>query len=275
VVYLGLIRLIHGVLAMLEHMRPIDFRFKAMFSVDSAKAIKANKLGYLNAINYMAPYDSGSVGAKKRFSLCSHASAGCIALCLGKYSGQAAIVADLEHGTNPTRDSRVRKAQYFMYDRQLFMREIVAHIILLRRKAEKLGLILVIRMNGSTDIAHEFIKIRSYHNKTLPQLFPDIQFVDYTKNLKRLLNANRPDNYHLTFSLSEINITEARQALSSGYNVAVVFANELPDSYLGFDVIDGDEHDLRHLDDSPRIVGLTPKGNKAKLDASGFVVRDY
>jgi len=32
---------------------------------------------------------------------------------------------------------------------------------------------------------------------------------------------------------------------------------------------------LRHLDPSPVIVGLDPKGAKAKADQSGFVVRDY
>ena len=30
-------------------------KFKRMFSTDSAKAIKADKYGFLNAINYMAP----------------------------------------------------------------------------------------------------------------------------------------------------------------------------------------------------------------------------
>ena len=48
--------------------------------------------------------------------------------------------------------------------------------------------------------------------------------------------------------------------------------------YRGFTVIDGDQHDLRHLDASggerkSLIVALSPKGNKAKRDASGFVVR--
>ena len=37
-------------------------------------------------------------------------------------------------------------------------------------------------------------------------------------------------------------------------------------------MIDGDEHDLRFLDDANVVVGLTPKGNKAKRDQSGFVV---
>ena len=68
---------------------------------------------------------------------------------------------------------------------------------------------------------------------------------------------------------------EAIHALSLGFNVAVVFGQGLPDKYLGHDVIDGTLHDLRHLDPSPVIVGLDPKGSKAKNDQSGFVIRDY
>ena len=61
-------------------------KFKRFFSTDSAKAIKAEKFGYLNAINYMAPHITGGVG-----NLCPDSSAGCRALCLGMYSGQAAM----------------------------------------------------------------------------------------------------------------------------------------------------------------------------------------
>ena len=103
--------------------------------------------------------------------------------------------------------------------------------------------------------------------------FPEIQFIDYTKSLQRVLNPNRPSNYHLTFSLSETNQTEAKLALAGGFNVAVVFGGGMPETYFGHKVIDGLTHDLRHLDPSPVIVGLEPKGSKAKNDTSGFVVR--
>ena len=109
----------------------------------------------------------------------------------------------------------------------------------------------------------------------LPIRFPEIQFVDYTKNMRRVLDPNRPANYHLTFSLSETNKAEAEQVLAAGFNVAVVFGNGQPDSFMGHRVIDGTEHDLRHLDPQPVIVGLDPNGKKAKADTSGFVVRDY
>jgi len=243
-------------------------RFTKFFSTDSAKAIKADKYGWLNAINYMAPHSTGGAG-----NLCPDSSAGCRALCLGMYSGQAAIVSDLENGTNRTRESRVAKSQFFMNERQAFMGEMADHVRAMIRKADRENKKLAVRPNGSTDIAFEYIK--GYNGQTLPEQFPDVQFVDYTKSMKRILNPNRPSNYHLTFSLSETNKVAAKCILAAGYNVAVVFGDGLPETFMGHRVIDGTEHDLRHLDPQPVIVGLDPKGSKAKNDTSGFVVRDY
>ena len=245
-------------------------QFKRFFSTDSAKAIKADKYGYLNGINYMAPHTTGG-----DFDLCGKSSAGCRSLCLGFYSGQAGMVKDLENGTNSVRDSRVRKAQYYINDRHAFMAEMTDHIKKLSNTAKNKNKALCVRLNGSTDLAFESMKVKLRDNKTVTELFPTIQFVDYTKHIKRLLNKNRPANYHLTFSLSETNKAEAVQALKLGFNVAVVFGHGLPKEYLGYPVIDGTEHDLRHLDPKGVIVGLDPKGSKAKNDQTGFVVRDY
>ena len=243
-------------------------KFTKFFSTDSAKAIKADKYGWLNAINYMAPHDTAGVG-----NLCPNASEGCKALCLGMYSGQAAMVTDLENGTNAVRESRIAKSQYFMNERQAFMAEMAGHVRAMIRKADRENKKLAVRPNGSTDIAFE--RIPTDNGQPLPIRFPEIQFVDYTKNMRRVLDPNRPSNYHLTFSLSETNKAEAEQVLAAGFNVAVVFGNGQPDSFMGHRVIDGTEHDLRHLDPQPVIVGLDPKGKKAKADNSGFVVRDY
>ena len=54
--------------------------------------------------------------------------------------------------------------------------------------------------------------------------------------------------------------------------MAVVFRDKtLPKTWQGFDVINGDNDDLRFLDPKGVIVGLYAKG-KAKQDTSGFVV---
>ena len=148
-------------------------QFKRLFSVDSAKAAKADRYGYLNGINYMAAHQTAGVG-----NLCASASPGCVALCLGLYSGQAAMVADLEHGTNSVRESRIRKARYFARDVQAFLDEACQHIEALQRRAAKLGKSLCIRLNGSTDIPYERIKIKSRGNRNVYDVFPSVQFVD-------------------------------------------------------------------------------------------------
>lgn len=257
-------------------------QFNHFFSLDSPKAVKARHFGYLNAINYMAPADLGGVG-----NLCPHASAGCKALCLGWFSGQAGMVkGNRKRAINSVRSSRVRKARMFMRARASFMSEMFAGIDRAKRKADREGLQLCVRLNGATDIAWEGIRTLGRANRadmsgelvneTVFEAFPQIQFVDYTKNPRRALAAAQgklPANYHLTFSRSEDNEAQCRDVLAAGGNVAVVFAGEMPSTYLGAMVVDGDTHDLRHLDPKGVVIGLTPKGTKAKRDRSGFVVR--
>jgi hypothetical protein len=253
-----------------------------IFSTDSAKAIKAQGFGYINAIQYMAPAELGGVG-----NLCPHASAGCRALCLGWMSGQASMVADLERDMNSVRLSRIQKAQRFMKDRAAYLRDVVHTIELLRAQARKAGKKLCVRLNGSTDISWEGVVVYRTPNlfpvrfANMFEAFPDVDFVDYTKNPRRFDRA-LPANYHLTFSRSETNEAQAIALLNRGINVAVVFERkpEHGTAWRGFMVIDGDEHDLRQLDprataDQPfgYVIALTPKGRKAKRDTSGFVVR--
>jgi hypothetical protein len=99
-------------------------------------------------------------------------------------------------------------------------------------------------------------------------LFPEVQFYDYTKVRNR--KVSHLTNYHLTFSKADGNDMDVRLIASTGMNVAVVF-KEVPDTYIGRTVIDGDETDLRFLDPKGVVVGLKAKG-KAKKDTTGFVV---
>lgn len=237
-----------------------------IFSLDSAKAIKARGFGYLNAIHYMAPASLAGVG-----NLCPKATDSCKALCLGWFSGQAGMVAN-EADLNSVRKSRIDKARRFMKSRADYMRDVVHSIELAEKQAQRMGLKLCVRMNGSTDIAFEGIACER-NGQRFPNLmlaFPDIQFVDYTKIAARL-QRQLPANYNLTLSRTEKNEADVLAAVKAGYNAAIVF-RELPMKWRGLPVINGDEHDLRHLDPRGVIVGLTPKGRKAKRDESGFVV---
>lgn len=238
-----------------------------IFSFDSAKAIKAQGFGYLNAIHYMAPADVAGVG-----NLCPKATIGCREACLGWYSGQAGMVAH-DADLNSVRKSRIQKAQRFMRDRSAYMRDMVRSIQLAEKKAHRMGLKLCVRLNGSTDISWEGLKVEAYGllHQNIMAAFSHVQFVDYTKIASRL-DRPLPANYHLTLSRTESNDSAVIKLVRAGRNAAVVF-DALPERWNGLRVIDGDKHDLRHLDPKGVIVGLTPKGRKAKRDQSGFVVR--
>jgi hypothetical protein len=109
------------------------------------------------------------------------------------------------------------------------------------------------------------------NGKNLMENNPDVQFIDYTKVTNRLNKKNKiPKNYNLTYSQAENNLEDVKKVLKTNYNVATVFRKKLPKTWFGRKVIDGDKHDLRHLDPKKVIVGLRAKG-KAKKDFRGFV----
>lgn len=166
-----------------------------------------------------------------------------------------------------TQLSRINKTKFFFEQRQTFLTQLVKEIRSGIKSAKKQGLIPCFRLNTTSDIPWEKYTVED--GKNIFQMFPDIQFYDYTKILGR--KVSHIPNYHLTFSAAESNQEDVKKAIAQGMNVAVVF-DELPATYLGRKVISGDETDLRFLDDANVIVGLVAKG-KAKKDTSGFVVR--
>jgi hypothetical protein len=236
-----------------------------VFSDDSAKAIKARDYGFLNAIHYLAPAKLSG------YNLCPHASPGCAALCLGWYSGQVGMVKH-DRDRNNVRTSRLKKSKRFMTDRPTYVADIVASIISKQRKAAALGLKLCVRLNGSSDIAWE--GVRCEHDgkafRNIFEAFPNVQFVGYTKNPLRMTRA-LPANYSLTFSRSELNEKDCLKVLAAGKTVAIVFRTK-PAAWHGYPVVDGDLHDLRHLDPAGHVIALSPKGTKVKKDKSGFVI---
>jgi hypothetical protein len=130
-----------------------------------------------------------------------------------------------------------------------------------------------VRLNGTTDIRWELIKIGDYN---IFELHPDVQYYDYTKIPNRKV-SDYP-NYHLTWSYSAANAKyedKFWEVIRNGMSVAVVFrklnSTVLKSTWRGYKVVDGDKDDLRFLDPPQSIVALYAKG-RAKKDTSGFVV---
>lgn len=230
---------------------------KNLLGYQNAKTTKGEDLGYLTGIMYLAPANIVS-----GLNLCPFASKGCKQACLfsagrGKFSNVYA--------------ARIKKTELYRDNLELFMQSLVHDINKAVKRAKNKGLKLCIRLNGTSDIRFETLK--DSKGNTIFDLFPNTQFYDYTKDFKRFdsFSVKLPDNYHVTFSVNESNERYALKLLSQGINAAIVFRGDLPETYRGFKVIDGDKHDLRFLDNtSGVIVGLKAKG-EAKKDSSGFV----
>jgi hypothetical protein len=221
---------------------------------NNAKTVKSDKGGeYLTAIMYLAPADT-----VPGINVCPMAElAGCKTACL--YSaGRGAF--------NNVQQARIRKTIAFRDNPVAFVDQLKLDIIKAQKKADKLGVKLAVRLNGTSDIAFE--NVPGGDGLTLMHAFPDVQFYDYTK----LPGRKVPSNYHLTVSYSEASLHYAAKALKTVKNIAVVFrTSDLPAMFAGRKVVNGDRDDLRFLDPRNVIVGLYAKG-KAKHDQSGFVI---
>lgn len=230
----------------------------ALLTVGNPKLLKGQKKGYLSSVLHLAPADlSGK-------NTCPKATAGCKAACLNT-AGRGGIFKKGET-TNVIQQARIRKTKYFFENRRDFLNELTVEILKTIKSAEKKNLIPVFRLNGTSDIAWE--KYEVANGKNIFQMFPEVQFYDYTKIVGR--KVSHIPNYHLTFSKADGNDMDVRLAASNGMNVAAVF-HKLPETYIGRPVINGDDTDLRFLDPKGVIVGLKAKG-KAKKDTSGFVI---
>lgn len=258
---------------------------KALFSLDTnPKTLKGQRYGFKTAVLYMAPARLSGV------NLCPMAQiAQCEAPCLNT-AGNPAYAAGKAKG-------RLNKAHYFLRDRNAFMNQMVRETarFVLRTRAE--GFVPLVRLNGTTDIRWEregFVldaRTAAYlaqtgrtvpgctapptagtHVSNVMQVFPNVQFYDYTKLANR---RDLPSNYDLTFSYSGVPAfaVHVARARAAGMRIAVVFRrkSDIPASFLGMQCIDGDDSDIRHIDPQGVVVALYAKG-RAKTDTSGFVV---
>jgi hypothetical protein len=196
------------------------------------------------------------------YQTCSSSSAGCRRACL--FTAGYGVY-------EPVRKARIAKTRLFFQDRPTFKKMLISELTTWQRRVNRKGYKLACRLNVVSDIAWE---------KMMPELFtlfPNVQFYDYTKHYARARLyslGNFPSNYYLTFSRSENNQKYVDNLIADNckINIAVVFdSHELPAYFLKRSVINGDETDLRFLDEPGTIVGLYAKG-RARKDESGFVV---
>jgi hypothetical protein len=235
-----------------HHLDTVAGRLRNGFNILSPlneKTPKGEAEGYLTALLYMAP--ATLAGGK---TLCPHSTEACRSGCL--YTAGRGRTPRVEN-------ARLRRARLYLNDRDTFFDELIGELVRLQDVADREGMKLAIRLNGTSDIGWEREMI---DGQTLFDLFPRATFYDYSRWPPQ--HRRVPSNWRLTFSLADDSPAFAVGHLRAGRNVAAIvplheklrapawFA--LGDTEV--QVVDGEEHDLRFLDPSPALVLLKPKG---------------
>lgn len=230
---------------------------ESLLSIGSdAKTVKGEKKNYLTGILYLAPYNTSGL------NVCPMATiADCISPCLFT-AGRGAMYSVFF--------SRLRKTLFLQQYKQEFLNVMANDIEKLIKKGKRNNMNIAIRPNGTSDLRFE--------NYGIIQAFDNVQWYDYTKIANR---KNIPHNYDLTFSYSGASnyAPYVKQALENNMRLATVFRNRETVEYMlsngvkfmGRDIVDGDETDLRFLEPVNCITALYAKG-RAKRDGTGFVV---
>ena len=221
-------------------------------------------MGYITKGIHLAPANLAG------YEVCQWRSKGCTASCLNT-AGRGQM--------NSVQQSRIAKTKLFFEQKMDFFTKLSKEITSTIKSSLKKEMQAVFRLNLTSDISWE--NEINEDGITIFEKFGKTQFYDYTKSFKRMCSfldkpfikgeAKFPSNYHLTFSRSENNDKKCEMVLAMGGNVAVVFRNQLPKTWKGYEVVNGDETDLRFLDKKGVVVGLIEKG-MAKKDETGFVL---
>ena len=218
-----------------------------------AKGLKYNEMTY---ILYLAP------ASQSGYNVCPMSTEECRTACLTE-SGHNRI--DVKK--NAINKARIAKTKLFFEHRDFFMSWLVTEIEKAKYVAESKGYTFSVRINGTSDIDLTTFKL---NGKNILELFNDVQFYDYTKVAKRFKMLDKYDNYDLTYSFSGHNMFQCLDLLNKNKGrVAMVFEGKvLPQSFMGYKVIDGDAYDMRYMDEQGVIVGLKFKKVRNKIDTA-------
>ncbi len=241
-----------------KRLTGLTYLAKCNYSAKHKKAYKYDELVYSL---YLAPAKLSG------YEVCPMRNKECTKLCLNE-SG----VNSMSMNGDQINQSRITKTKLFFEHREFFMQWMIHEINFFKKKAEKLGYRFSVRLNNTSDINPESFYIKQGNSSVnILELFPDVQFYDYTKVLNRINLKKKYKNYDLTFSFSGTNIDEVMKAFQSKTRVAVVF-KEVPKTFWDKKVIDGDKYDMRYYDPKNVVVGLKFKRVRTKLTKSSFVV---
>lgn len=249
-----------------------------LLTTKSHKAELGLSVGVLDCILYLAP--ATTLG--KGIDFCASSTIECVKACIA-YTGQL--------GLPDSQSAMIARSLLLLSHPQAFKDRLFLELHSRQRSAIRNGLEIAFRPNGTSDLPWESRKY-NFLIQDLNSEFPDLNVYDYTKHIGRVAFSYRRkqgiEKYHLTFSWSGQN-ADACMHLDKDVSIAVPFACDdpamFPTRFLGRDVINGDQHDLRYKDPVGCCVGLTyklpkkvatkRKGTHSASDFPKFVVQSW
>ena len=205
-------------------------------TLGNTKARKTNRDETIRmATLTMHPDDVVCAGAK---------AAGCMDDCL-----VGAGLAEVYESINQARQART---DYWHDDQEAFLIQLSRELRNFTKLCAKQGVQGVVRLNVMSDV--------SWEDYDVPQSFPELQFYDYTKKARRFHGQRQPDNYRLMFSYSGAKHYQSQ-------------VQSFPWTFMGREVINGDNSDWVNVNHRGVVVGLVAKG-PAKTNTNGFVVEN-
>lgn len=253
---------------------------------NSTKLVYSYNHGWLTYGIYLAPSTLARDEFHPHINMCPF-SANCKDACLhgaGQNKMSTIKANHIGEKWSHITDSRIRKTHLYFDNRELFMDIMIHEIQKWKRYADKHNLHFAVRLNCTSDISLETLV---KDGKNILEIFPHIQFYDYTKVPSHLALADKYPNYDLTFSFDGSNWDECKKYLDNGGKVAVVFdyyddnnKQILPSYWKGYEVINANDYDMRFLDPKGTIMGLhyhrvanDYKNGKYVPNNSPFIVR--
>lgn len=242
----------------------------------------------INAPHYGIEYNTKEINLSK-INLCKNATTGCSTAC----TYHQGIFKNALFHKNKVKQARLKRTLKFLTQRNEFFAQLIKEINSLQRKAKRNNLKVAISLNGTSDILweKESFTFKEVEYKNIMELFPEINFFDYTKYNILKSRKKMPKNYHLTYSRagmqrgSLVDDWEVlKDYLNKKINIAIVCTNDIKNrllsnsTYDGYLIINGDEYHNRIKDKEIQsdngIIIILEASKKTDITSSGFVLQN-
>ena len=225
--------------------------------------------GTWNAVLHLAPYTT-----VPGVNVCAEAgAAGCYSACLWR-AGRGGIAPLAKPGG--VAYARYQRTFWYARDPEAFIARVRSEAVRFARRVRRAGYTPALRLNGTSDIPYE----RDHPELVRDLIAEGIVLYDYTK----LSDRTPPEGYSLIWSYSGAPGYRERlpEAMARYGRATVVFrvrpgtkaraGAPLPDTFEGYPVVDGDEHDNWYLLPRDVVVGLRAKGREAWRRPSPLII---